>query len=665
MFTKKISLVFSTMALTLVAATANDKVHLAYHWHLHQPIYWPEKHPNLERVQFAAESLDLKNSGGNRYPGSTYAHPRNNLAGGDGEFDEVFSKDDRKAAYQFGGKNSIGSILHIADAGASVSYSGSLMENIRSFGKDNRLGYGGNWNQGYTEARRDWRTSGNNPRADMVGMTYHHAFSPLLPRSVLKKEIQIFKELWWKTWDGQSDKSDHSKGFWPVECAFSRHMIPILVEEGYEWSIVANSHLARTCANYLDVAQRGTGGWNDDPPNRADMIGPNVPASQWYSSSRDARGGTFPAPFAYQAHKAKYVDPETGAESKITIVPMCDYLSYENGFGSMGTGVIDAEISPFTTDGNRPSIVLMAHDGDNAWGGGASYYFESVPNLFNEAVGKGYQPITIQEFLDDHPVPDHAVVHVEDGAWVNAASDWGHPQFINWLWPPARPPSDPDYDYDDPRTWFDIENGWAEDWRNWAVVIAGANYCETAEQIADANGRPVQAWKIQEPEQPGGASNNPTQAEQAWHYLLGGLDSGFMYYGTSLDDEVKQALAANRAVMHAQNAIGNNPGNVTDQTPPSVFKPQRFPWNPGGAGWGPLVGYRPIGLDGNDPHFSDFYIWTLVHDLSGVQNVTLYVRPDNDGFNPVDNNDNETFAGGPSVGSWVAMPMTGRCGSQG
>jgi hypothetical protein len=100
----------------------------------------------------------------------------------------------------------------------------------------------------------------------------------------------------------QPNKSDHSKGFWPVECAFSRHMIPILVEEGYQWSIVANSHLARTCTNYLDVAQRGNSGWNIDPPNRADQLGPNVPANQWWSGTIDGRGGAFPAPFAYQAH---------------------------------------------------------------------------------------------------------------------------------------------------------------------------------------------------------------------------------------------------------------------------------------------------------------------------------------------------------------------------
>ena len=87
----------------------------------------------------------------------------------------------------------------------------------------------------------------------------------------------------------------------------------------------------------------------------------------------------------------------------------------------------------------------------------------------------------------------------------------------------------------------------------------------------------MQAWRIQEPTQKNGTNNNPIAAEQAWHYYLAGLDSGFMYYGTSLDDEVKQTLACNRAITLAQSVIGNA---ALDTTPPTVFKPQRFPWNP-------------------------------------------------------------------------------------
>lgn len=649
-------------------APASSNVHVTYHWHLHQPIYWPEVNPRgnqTNRYQFAADSIALKLANtGNFYSGSSYKHPRNALVSGDGgEFDSVFDKADRVAAYQGGGRDSINTILSLPDAGASVSYSGALMENVWSLGNANggsgSYGYGPNWNSGYTQARGSsatWRTSGGYPRADMLGQTYHHAFSPLLPKSVLRKEIQIFKEIWWKSWGGNADKSDHSKGFWPVECAFSETMIPILVSEGYQWSIVANSHLARTCTNYLEVAQRGNSGWNIDPPNRADQLGPFVPANQWWSGTIDGRGGTFPAPYAYQAHWAKYVDPNTGAESKITLVPMCDLLSYQNGFGTMGTGDIDAHIAPFN-DPSHPSLVLMAHDGDNAWGGGYSYYQESVPNFFNAAAAKGYRPTTIQQFLADHPVPAGDVVHIEDGAWVNAASDWGHPQFINWLWPPVRSSSDPAYNSQDPRTWFNITNGWAEDFRNWAVLIAGANYCETAEQITVSTGGTVQAWKIQEPVSRSGVNNNPNAAEQAWHFYLGGLDSGFMYYGTSLDDEVKQTLAANRAIALATNVIGNG---ALDQTPPTMFKPQRFPWNPGGMGWGPLTGYKEVGFNGKPAWPSDFFVWTHIYDVSGVTNATLWVRADADGVNPIADNANELYAGGAGVGAWVAIPMNQR-----
>ena len=34
-----------------------------------------------------------------------------------------------------------------------------------------------------------------------------------------------------------------------------------------------------------------------------------------------------------------------------------------------------------------------------------------------------------------------------------------------------------------------------------------------------------------------------TAAERAWHFLLAGYESGYMYYGSSLDMEVKATLA--------------------------------------------------------------------------------------------------------------------------
>jgi hypothetical protein len=59
---------------------------------------------------------------------------------------------------------------------------------------------------------------------------------------------------------------------------------------------------------------------------------------------------------------------------------------------------------------------------------------------------------------------------------------------------------------------------------------------------------------------------------------------------------------------------------------------------------------------------SDFYIWTHAYDLSGIpQNgVVVKVRVDNDGTNPLASNQNETYAGGAEVGTWISIPMTRR-----
>lgn len=501
------------------------------------------------------------------------------------------------------------------------------------------MGYSSDWNQGYIEAR-GWKTHGGHPRADLVGFTYHHSLSPLIPKSVLRKEIQLFKEAWARNWEGKPDYSDQSKGFFPPEAAFSETMIPILASEGYEWTIIPNGHLARTCRNYLDpdvAPMHSSSTWNTNPPNRADMSGPWVPASQWWSGTLDGRGAKVPAPYAYQAHWAEYTDPETGKTSRIRVVPMDEVLSYQNGYSMMGTDLIDQHIAPFN-DPAHPSLVLFAHDGDNAWGGGFSYYQESVPGLASQAQSKGYSMTTIQQFLDDHPVPETDIVHVEDGPWINPEGDWGDPQFVKWLYPPARSPKDSQYNPTDARTFIDIENGFSATWRAWAVITAGANYCETAEQIAG-------------PENP--------DVRRAWNHYLAGLDSGFLYYGgDSLDDEVKQSLALNEALPFAKKIIQNG----VDLTPPTIFRPERWPYNPGGIGWGVTTHYQDIGLNGKPENFSDFYVWSLVSDVSGVQSVTLKVRNTmtGDQSHQTPGPDNKTYQGGPSVTEWTSIPMNRR-----
>ncbi|KAF0200069.1 MAG: hypothetical protein FD170_3787 [Bacteroidetes bacterium] len=601
--------------LAIISQKVNSQVHTSYLWHLEQPIYWPEVSLwNPYEYQKAWESQYLKWNNGNWYSDGLQ-HPLNNIQ-------EIFSNEDRKAVYQYRAKDAVQSLLGLPEAGAQVNYSGCLIENVNSLAAANQWGYNNGWQNNFITAR-GWNTSSGKPRMDITAFTMNHALSPLISDKMLRRQIQAHRYVYALNF---GSNPVYSKGYWPAECSFSVRNIKALVEEGIEWSVIANSHLARTLSDY--PLQFGTSGCNIDPPNRADVV--DTQGYNWWNGQIDGRGGTFAAPYCYQLHKARYIDPETGTEYKITVVPMDDLLSYMNGYSTMGTGEIDNHIAPHN-DPQRPSMVLLAHDGDNAWGGGYDYYTNSVPGFAYAAAAKGYVPTTIQQFINDHPVPENAVVHVEDGSWVNAANDWGHPQFINWLWPL----------YNNSTYRFNPE-GWTEDARNWAVLLAAENRVQMAE---DLTGTPAIARIVQ----PNASS---TLSERAWHHLLPAYNSGYMYYGSSIDMEVKQSLACNIACSFADQVINANAG--TDNTPPSVFIPQRFPYNPGGTGFGPIYGYQ------QHQNTSDFHVWTFAYDVSGIQSAILKYRIDNDGVNPVSSSNNETYAGGPEVQAWQNITMTYR-----
>lgn len=581
-----------------LSALAAGQVYTTYHWHLQQPIYWPEVSAlNTHTYQKAYESMT---SGG--------AHPENDL-------DQIFGWADRVAAYQYRIRDSIGTIQQ-ADGGAQISYSGCLVENVQSLANAGSLGYSAGWENANRQAR-NWLTTGGNRRLDIVIFTYHHALGPLIDESSLRKEIQIYKELYPDIWG-----NGLSLGYFPAELSFSERMIQVLVEEGVEWVFVANNHLSRACQNF--PLTLGTGGEMCDPPNPADQVNP--PQSNWFSKT--IQRGCTPTnayPFAYQPHKAKYVNPDTGQEYKITVVPVAQAMSWTDGYQQYGTEDID-QIA-WASNPGTPMLVVLAHDGDNAYAGGYSYYMQNVSQFCNAAAAAGYIPTVVQEYLQDNPVSDSDVVGVEDGSWVNADGDFGSPDFINWNWPLF-----------DQSGQFDIAGGWAEDERNWAVITAAQNRVETAEQIAGG----VNIWQVQNP---GPAASN---AELAWHFFLPSISSCYMYYGTSLDMEVKPTIACNNAIQKANLVIGD--GSL-DQTPPTIWIPQQLPHNPGGTGFGSLWGYQAV------QHSRDFWVWTFVSDVSGVASVTLKYRIDNDGINPLASNQNETYAGGSEVGQWVSLPM--------
>ncbi|MDD4734704.1 MAG: carbohydrate-binding protein [Kiritimatiellae bacterium] len=626
-------------------------VHVSRFWHNHQPLYWPEWNSNgdqTSRGQYAWDSIVLKP--GQNYGGISPAyHPENDLSA-------IFSVNDRIAAYQDRPRASVSKVANTA--GFAMSYSGSLIDNVRQLGGGGHLGYSGYWNSGNTEARK-WTTPSGGPRLDMVGFTYHHSLAPLLPKSVFRKEVQIFKQAWWKAWDGNSDLSDHSKGFFPTEMAYTRDLIDVLVDEGYEWIIVASHHISRTCPTYLDQADP-EGSYNifSSPPNKADLLGPSPTSGWWFDQPNPGNAAWNVSPYGYQLHKVKYVNPETGEEKTMVAVPSDDVLSYQAGYSGAQVGKISGSIAPYATDPNNPVMVLPSTDGDNAWGGGYTSWEESTPGFFGDCQNNGYQTTTIQDFVNQYG-NNAGVAHIEDGAWIFPESCYGSSYFLKWIEPPLyNLAAGATNRY--PGTKVDMETpGFALKFFSYAPLMAGANWCETAEQILVDEGGSVQAWKIQSPYDWDGVWTSPNDVELAWHIYLMGLDSGFNYYGgLGNDDEDKPALATRRAIDKLQSFMSTRMDQ--DRTGPTALKPQRFPYNPGAYtfGW-----FNPI--PGGDTRYlkkmpSEFYIWSHVYDLSGVQSVNLKIRRDKDGVRSLSNNDNVTYAGGGDVESWVSIPMTKR-----
>ncbi len=592
-----------SLLLLAAAATAATGVHTTYLWHMHQPVYWPaESGWTPGRYETAYETITL-------------GHSQND------EF-AIFNSDDRVGDYQAWPKDAVASLLDLPEAGAQVSFAVSLVENLSSLGDARWNGgrYAPDWYAAYRTAR-GWLNAAGRPRLEPLLVAAHHPIAPLMDDAALRMELAVAREMYPAAWGGGA----LSQGYFPAEMCFSERMIPALVAAGVAWAVVGDLHLARACGGYPYQANLD----NCDPPNRADQTNP---AQAAWTSHAISRGVTLkvPYPFGFTPHRARHVDPATGAATELVVVPAASAMSWEEGYASFGTGGIDA-IAP-ANDPARPMLVLFAHDGDNAWSGGWSYYHESVGGFSHAAAAKGYTPTTVATYLAAHPVPAGDVVHVEDGGWVNADGDFGSPQFVNWNWPLVGPTGQ-----------FDIPGGWAEDERNWAVLTAAQNRVETAAALLGA----VDPARVARP------LAGANAAEAAWHFLLAGYESGFMYYGASLDMEIKATLACNEACERADAVLAAG----GDPTPPTVWLPQRLPWNPGGYGGGSLWGW-PGGAGAPMPRA--FHVWTFVHDVSGLARVELMLRRDRDGRNDPATDDNETYAGGPGVEGWSAVPMNRR-----
>ena len=567
------TLVFALTAA--VSAGAYEPIQVGFLWHMHQPIYYP------------------------------YETPVQTDAAGRFSYSVVDIHNQRFGPYTTWPKDAIEAGLGLAHLGAQVSFTGSLIENL---GALEAAGVNGgmwnNWDWGYDTARGYLTTLGNR-RLDLVAFGYHHPLMPLLDDLDRRMQIALHRHVYQQTWAG----GGYSAGIFPPETAFAERMIPSLVAEGLSWVLVDNIHFDRACAGYPHTNASGL-----FAPNPADQINPDpaTTGGAWVQLNNIWAPSLVSAPFGYQPHYVQYVDPASGAITRMVAVPAARYEGNEDGRGGYGAFLYDQVMDQYieyNTDPAHPMFVVLHHDGDNYGGGSESYYHSNFQNMVSWVSGDpDYDVSTIEDYLERFPPAADDVIHVEPGSWAGA--DNGDPEFKKWL-------ADPD------------AGGWSPDINSWAVLTAAKNRVFAAEAIAPAASL-NNVWL-------GTGSNT----ERAWHWLLCAEASDYWYWdGTEIWDS-NVTRACNQAAAYADAVIAGQP----DATPPTVFLPQREPYNPGGYEWG------------SEPEPSDFEVWTLAYDAGGLQSVTLYWRIDNDGVNPLDSIQNETYAGGSEVGPWQPIAM--------
>lgn len=577
---KKAMMGIWALACILLGAVAAQAVpiHVTHLWHMHQPIYYPYEGPGAIGSHFNFDA-------GSVWDGDRYNCYRDWPAG---------------AVSRASGHG-----------GSQMSYSGSLAENNKSL-----WGNYGDWAGNIRNARNNLKTSSGNSRLDMVGIAYHHSLMPLTSVESMRMQIKLHKEQYKEAWN---TGGAYSKGFWPPECAFDNTMVPALVAEGLEWVIVDNGHLFRTIDDFE---------WNSGSscrPNKAEVRnGSSTNKNSTWESLQNVWAPTkVLAPWSYQPHYTRYVNPASGAIQKIIAVPAGRYEGNENGRGGYGAfkpqNVWGGHVGA-NNDSSKPMLLLLHSDGDNygmknsdAWNGQQQAFVDMC------AGNADFEYTSVQDYLGMYPPASNDVIHVEPGSWIGI--DGGTPYYEKWMS-------------------YENRDGEMPDMWSWSVLVAAQNRVFTADDLANSylsGNRDMNdvEW---------GLGNDTAKA---WHFYLNGETSCYWYwdYDRANPWDGNVTRACNMAIAHAMNVVGDGSG---DARGPSIFPPQRQPYNPGGKMWNETS---------NAP--SDFVVWTFVDDLSGVQSVTLKWRRDLDGQWPMSSIQNETYAGGAEVGPWQSVPMAG------
>lgn len=692
-------------AVLMVSLTtpAYAEISASHVYHNHMPNFWPYYDTSTYaaasvgspiRYTYDGQVIDLKQNPPSNY---TYFLP----SGAPMPHDDLvsyYTHNAKTGAYLYWPWQVANQIRSAHPSGqVQVTMSGAVVNNVNSFMSTNNVpGYNdSNWGVPWKNAYDTLRTPSGNRTLDLIHFTGHHSMGPLVGNDYLLKDL-IYQSatLAQPYFLGSSFTS--SKGFFPTELGFSERIIPVLQKLGINWSVIGNNHFSRTLTDYPLLNDPGKDTLVS-PPNRADLQNTSNVGS-WVSqpmfNEQQVTHNKFP--FASTPHWVRHVDPATGQESRVVGIPVAQAESWEEGY--LGQVKADA-LKPFEGLTSQKQFFVIAHDGDNSSGragsketwDNAGYVTYSQPGVKGEG---------IDEYLRTNTPPSTDVVHVQDGSWIDTRDSSSDPTWYHWhlpfgIWKGQFA----DFNrvngtnYAPKKNLNGVEEGMTVSFeygyhyleRNFALLQAAMNYAKTSEQVwLDGHpnhwspstaldrqitypGNQLNPHMLSFPvkgdpanDYQGGA--NP--AELAWYFLLPAMDSGFGYYDENVDDGVKPTLAFNNSLYFSKPYMQARLDQ--DRTGPSVWWPQRWPYNPGSANVSKAEGWTLHYFD------NTFGIYTYAYDLNGMQDIKLKVRTHRDLTNDAKDNTFRVYdpaalktQGVPNidpakVGSWVEYPMTKR-----
>ncbi len=653
----------AAFSAALPGAAPAGTIPAAHVYHNHMPNFWPFYAVDVMakynatatgspiRYTYDGEVINLKN---NPPQGYSYYLPAA-LGGTIMPHDDLvsyYTPDAKTGAYQYWPMQVANELQSYSGAKGQihVTMSGAVINNVQSLNTlQNVPGYTNpNWGQSWANTFSTLKTTNNFPTLDTIHFTGHHSMGPLVGPDYFLKEL-IFQNATLAQPYFLGNKFVSSKGYFPTELGFSERLIPTLAKLGVQWSVLGNNHFSRTLKDYPYATYDATGDTIVSPPNRADLQNTSGTGS-WVAAgmAHEQKVIVNKFPFASTPHWVRYVDPATGAVSKIAGVPVSQNGSWLEDWE--GSTTVD-EIAPYTSLEPRQFFVV-AHDGDNSGGrAGALSTWQAGYNT--TCTGNGYC-LGIDEYLKATPIPSTDVQHVQDGSWVDTRDSSSDPTWYHWhlpflIWNGQFA----DFNRVNglnfaPKTnlkgvqegaTVSFEYGWHYLERNFALLQAALNYAKTAEQIwLDAHpaywqpsttldnqitvpGNQLNPWMMSYPvkgnpaaDYAGGA--NP--AELAWYFMLPAMDSGFGYYDENKDDSVKPTLAFNNSLAFSKPYVQANLSN--DRTGPSAWWTQRYPYNPGSVNASKAEGWTV-------QHYSnDFGLYTYAYDVSGIASAKAMVR---------------------------------------